>query len=189
MGKDDAGDSGNTGAGTGDQGAGQSNGNAGANPAQGSGDSGSGGSGDSNANKTFTPEELQREIDRAVNNAHKKWKTDLDSAISAKESDLKGQIEALQQRSEDAINRAAFTDAAVEAGITDIKAAWAVARELEYWDRGKGTLDVDSMKKNHPGLFGTVKKSAGVGASGNAGQSGPQTVDDFIRSQAGGANG
>ncbi len=127
---------------------------------------------------TFTQEDLAREVDRRVYEAQKKWKTDLDAILAQKDKDAETKLSDVQSTAAEASSRAAFMEKAVAEGVTDIKAAYVVAKEYKYWDGEK--LDVESLRKNHPGLFEEDVRTA-AREGGATGKDGPKTVDDFIR--------
>jgi hypothetical protein len=72
-------------------------------------------------------------------------------------------------------------DAAIPAGVTDLKAAYVVAKELGYLKGSK--FDIKTFKTDHPAFF-AAQANANAGAGAGAGQ--PQGgMNAFIRAAAG----
>jgi len=106
-------------------------------------------------------EYAQREADKRVTDAQKKWRTDLAAQLTAKDQDAETRIVAALEQAKQAETRAAFAERANEAGITDVRAAWAVVKEYGLSD-DKGGVDFKQLKDNHPALFGAAKQSVSV---------------------------
>lgn len=114
-----------------------------------------------------------------------------DLAKKAEEgSALKAELDRLASAQEKTSRRADFLEAAVAAGITDLKLAWkAVSADGdEFLDR-KGQINFEALKAAHPGLFEKprvpdVNAGRGLGG-GNPNKSSTAAMNDFIRKAAG----
>jgi len=128
--------------------------------------------------------EWTAEIDRRVNEAVSKREAKVRETLEAKGRDAEAKVAALSAELAAAQSRATFADLAQKAGLTDIKAGFAVARELGYFDGEK--LDADAMRAAHPGLFaGAVGKPAPTGAGSGSGATGaPLSFNDAVRAGA-----
>lgn len=127
--------------------------------------------------------EWTAEIDRRVNEAVAKREAKVREMLEAKGRDAEAKVAALSAELAAAQSRATFADLATKAGLTDIKAGFAVARELGYFDGEK--LDADAMRAAHPGLFagaGGVPKPTGAG-SGSTNPGAPLSFNDAIRAR------
>lgn len=127
--------------------------------------------------------EWTAEIDRRVNEAVSKREAKVREMLEAKGRDAEAKVAALAAELAEAQSRATFADLALKAGLTDIKAGFAVARELGYFK--DGTLDADAMRAAHPGLFagaGGPPKNTGAG-SGSTNPGTPLSFNDAIRAR------
>ena len=127
--------------------------------------------------------EWTAEIDRRVNEAVAKREAKVRETLEAKGRDAEAKVAALSAELAAAQSRATFADLAIKAGLTDIKAGFAVARELGYFDGEK--LDADAMRAAHPGLFagaGGGPKNTGAG-SGSTNPGAPLSFNDAIRAR------
>lgn len=114
-----------------------------------------------------------------------------DLAKKAEEgSALKAELDRLAAAQEKTSRRADFLEAAVAAGVTDLKLAWkAVSADGdEFLDR-KGQINFEALKAAHPGLFEKprvpdVNAGRGLGG-GNPNKSSTAAMNDFIRKAAG----
>ena len=114
----------------------------------------------------WTPEQwadfTQRESDRRVTEAQKKWREDLAAQLTAKEQDAETRINAVLEQAKQAETRAAFAERANEAGIADVRAAWAVVKEYGLAD-DKGAVDFKALKDAHPALFAASVRQSVAG--------------------------
>ena len=127
--------------------------------------------------------EWTAEIDRRVNEAVAKREAKVRETLEAKGRDAEAKVAALSAELAAAQSRATFADLATKAGLTDIKAGFAVARELGYFDGEK--LDADAMRAAHPGLFagaGGGPKNTGAG-SGSTNPGAPLSFNDVLRAR------
>jgi len=127
--------------------------------------------------------EWTAEIDRRVNEAVAKREAKVRETLEAKGRDAEAKVAALSAELAAAQSRATFADLALKAGLTDIKAGFAVARELGYFK--DGTLDAEAMRAAHPGLFagaGGAPKTTGAG-SGSTLAGAPLSFNDAIRAR------
>lgn len=113
--------------------------------------------------ETFTAADLQREADRRVSDAQKKWKADLEATIADKTKDAETRLTELQNKAEQAEAYAAFIEQATGAGIRNVKAAYKVANP-DYFDK-RGRFDIDAFRKDNPEFFvPAANANAGAGA-------------------------
>ena len=127
--------------------------------------------------------EWTAEVDRRVNEAVAKREAKVRETLEAKGRDAEAKVAALSAELAAAQSRATFADLATKAGLTDIKAGFAVARELGYFDGEK--LDADAMRAAHPGLFagaGGGPKPTGAG-SGSTVPGAPLSFNDALRAR------
>lgn len=125
--------------------------------------------------------EWTAEIDRRVNEAVAKREAKVRETLEAKGRDAEAKVAALSAELAEAQSRATFADLATKAGLTDIKAGFAVARELGYFDGEK--LDAEAMRAAHPGLFaggGAGAKPTGAG-HGSSTPGAPLSFNDVLR--------
>lgn len=120
--------------------------------------------GDSPKTETYTQADLQRESDRRVSEAQKKWKEQLDTAIADKTKDAEAKLAELSKATEAAQKYATFLEGATTAGIRNVKAAYMVATGGDYLKRD-GRLDIDKFQKDNPEFFAPhPNANAGAGA-------------------------
>jgi hypothetical protein len=125
--------------------------------------------------------EWAAELERRVREAVTKREAALRETLEAKGRDAEAKVAALSAELTAAQSRATFADLALKAGLTDIKAGFAVARELGYFDGEK--LDAEAMRAAHPGLFagaGGASKTTGAG-SGSTVPGAPLSFNDVLR--------
>jgi hypothetical protein len=161
----------------------EANGNAGI---AGTGDKAAAGNAKAEAGKVWTESEFQdaltREADRRVSQAQAKWADDMKATLGTTDlNGVKNQIEALATEAKQIKARADFAEASISQGISDIKAAWAVAKEYGLIS-DKGKADFDELKKNHPSLFAiTQRTGTPAGRPASAGDPGKTNVTAMIR--------
>ena len=137
----------------------------------------------------WTPEQWEDwatlEAGRRVTDAQKKWNTDLAERLTAKEKDSETKINEVLKRAEQAETRAAFAERANKAGISDMKAAWALVQTAadDYTDR-RGEVDFDKLKENHPALFGVENKRRPVSNAPGDSVAKPKTLGDALKRTA-----
>jgi hypothetical protein len=122
----------------------------------------------------------QREADRRVTEAQKKWREDLTAQLTAKEQDAETRIGAVLEKAKQAETRAAFAERANEAGIADIRAAWAVVKEYGLADN-TGAVDFKKLKDAHPALFAGAKQSVAGRPSDTGAKTGKPDMNALIR--------
>lgn len=133
--------------------------------------------------KTYTADELQREADRRVTEAQKKWKAEQDALLTDTTKNAETKLAELKAKTEEAERYADFIEKGTASGIRNHKAAYLVAKHGDYFDK-KGNLELERFKKENPEFFGvTANADAGRGAGGGGGKGG--TMNDFIRAAAG----
>jgi hypothetical protein len=144
--------------------------------------------------KTYTEDEfnaaLQRESDRRVSDALKKSQDKLDSIVASKTMDAETKVKAITEEKEKLSQEKAqleaysdFSDAAYAAGIRNVKAAYAVARDGEYFD-ARGRFQIDRFRKDNSEFFSRpATVDAGRGAGGTT--TGAGGMNAFIRAAAG----
>lgn len=132
--------------------------------------------------ETYTAADLQREADRRVSDAQKKWRAEQDALIADKTKDAETKLAELQSKAEEAERYAGFIESATAAGIRNVKAAYKVAQG-EYIDK-RGRFDIDAFRKDNPEFF-TPHSSANAG-NGTGSVSSPQNdMNAHIRRVAG----
>lgn len=110
---------------------------------------------------SWTVEDWMREIDRRVNEAHKKWRAEMQETLAATNADAEAKLAKMQMSLLEAEQRADFNERAIAAGISDVTAAYAVARMKNlFTERG---CDFDKLKQEHPALFTQTKTGAAAG--------------------------
>jgi len=133
---------------------------------------------------TWTVEDWTREIDRRVNEAQKKWRADMQAALAAKDADAESKIAKLQADLREAESRAAFGERALAAGVTDIVAAYAVAKTKNMLN--DGGCDFDRLKREHPALFATATRAdAAAGRRGDTGDDGKLNMSRVLAQACG----
>jgi hypothetical protein len=132
--------------------------------------------------KTFTEADIQREADRRVSLAQKKWREEQAELLAAKDKDAETKIKELSSKAEEAQRYGDFVDAAHSAGIRNIKAAYAVAVAHGHIN-ARGKFDVDAVRKDNPEFFQpAANANAGAGAGGATNTGG---MNAYIRQAAG----
>lgn len=104
-----------------------------------------------------------------------------------KGSELEQKLNNLVAEQQKAQSQAEFYELAHAAGIKNLKLAFMVASNDELID-GRGRVNFDEMKRRYPELFGTGQSGAAGNAgagTGNNGQAGARSMNDFIRTAAG----
>ena len=161
------------------------NGDANAN-ANGDGGNAGAGTGDERDKWTRTDWErhVQSEADRRVTDALKKTEDKYKALLADTKTNADEKLNQYQTQLAQERARAEFLAAATTKGISDVKAAWAVAREFGYLDGDK--TNWDAMKEAHPGLFVTPSKTvSAAGASPDVGTNGKPDMNKLIRAAAG----
>jgi hypothetical protein len=82
--------------------------------------------------------------------------------------------------------KAEFYEVAHEAGVTDLKLAYIVAKEEKLIDK-RGNVDFDKLKEAHPSLFASPRRPPGDAGAGTGGEGSGRTRDmnAAIRAAAG----
>jgi len=148
------------------------------------GDAGATGKQDKDERAAWTVEDWTREIDRRVNEAHKKWRADMQAALAAKDADAESKIAKMQADLREAESRAIFGERALAAGVIDIVAAYAVAKAKNLLsDAG---CDFDRLKREHPALFATATRAdAAAGRRGDTGDDGKLNMSRVLAQACG----
>jgi hypothetical protein len=105
------------------------------------------------------------------------------SALATDGSELKTQLERMAADAEVAEKKATFYADAHEAGVKNLRVAWAAAKELGTHTRS-GDVDFAKLKEVAPELFASTKTPVPPANAGNgAGQQGvvKAGMNDFIR--------
>ena len=138
----------------------------------------------------WTPEQwadfTQRESDRLVSEAQKKWRDDLAAQLTAKDKDAETRISAVLEQAKQAEARAEFAERATDAGISDVRAAWAVVKEYGLAN-DKGLVDFKKLKDAHPALFGIAVRQSVAGKPGDVTRDGKTDMTALLRRAARGA--
>jgi hypothetical protein len=122
----------------------------------------------------------QRESDRRVTDAQKKWREDLAAQLTAKDKDAEQKISTVLEQAKQAEARAAFVELAHASGIADVKAAWAVVKEYGLSD-SKGNVDFGKLKDAHPSLFVGQSKPSVVHRQDDAGNGEKLNMTKILR--------
>lgn len=130
------------------------------------------------APKTFTEADIQKEADRRVTEARKKWQSEQESILADKTKDADAKLAELATKAEAAERYADFVDAATKAGIKNVKAAYAVA--VAHGHCGKKGFEVEKFKAENPEFFLTARSSADAGA-GSGKPTGKADMDTWLR--------
>ena len=137
----------------------------------------------------WTPEQwadfTQRESDRRVTEAQKKWREDLAAQLAAKDKDAETRITSVLEQAKQAETRAACAERAHEAGIADIRAAWAVVKEYGLAS-DKGEVDFKKLQDAHPALFVSKSVQSVAGKPGDV-THGKTNMTALLRAEARGA--
>ena len=130
---------------------------------------------------SYTADDLQREADRRVSEAQRKWKEQLDATVADKTRDAEAKLAELTATAQAAQEYASFIETATGAGIRNVKAAYKVAKD-DYINKA-GTFDVKKFRADNPEFFAPAPNAnAGAGA----GAATPSNdVSAFIRAAAG----
>ena len=113
--------------------------------------------------QAYTQADLQREVDRRVTEAQRKWKEQMDGTIADKTRDAESKLAELSGRAEEAERKAGFVESASAAGIRNVNAAYLVAKHGDYIKSGR--LDIDKFRKDNPEFFASAPNAnAGAGA-------------------------
>jgi hypothetical protein len=133
---------------------------------------------------TYTADDIQREADRRVNDAQKKWRAEQAEILAAKDRDAEAKIAELNTKATEAERYGNFIDDAHASGIKNTKAAYIVAVAQGHIDK-RGKFDVDGFRKANPEFF-TASPAANANAGAGAGAP-TQTggMNAWIRNQAG----
>lgn len=123
--------------------------------------------------ETYTAADLQREADRRVSEAQKKWRSEQDSLIADKTKDAETKLAELQAKAEESERYAGFIESATAAGIRNVKAAYKVAQG-DYIDK-RGRFDIDAFRKDNPEFF----TSPPTANAGNGTGTTPTAKDDM----------
>lgn len=139
------------------------------------------GTGSQGEKTTFTLDELNREADRRATAARKSALAEQQALIADATKSAEAKIQEISAKAEEAERYGVFCDAAITAGIKNLKAAYIVAREMGALTNGK--LDIPKFKQAAPEFFAST-----VGAAPGAGTSRPAQaggMNAFIRAAAG----
>jgi hypothetical protein len=131
----------------------------------------------------WTAKEWESYADRRANDAAKARDAHFKAALAAKDQDAATKLEAMTKSIADAEAKAAFADAAIASGLRDIKGGFAIAQSLGYMTGGK--IDMDAMKKNHPGLFTSATAPDTKAGAGSHSTGGTMTFNEALRAAAG----
>lgn len=151
-----------------------------------------GGSGDGQktAKTTYTQAEfdaaLQREADRRVGQAQKKWRDEQAELIADKTKDADTKLAELTTRASEAEARATFAEGANKEGVVDIKAAYAVAKSEGLIKDGKP--DWKRLRDEHPALFGATTRKTSANDTPDL-KKGKPDMNALLRAAAGVAGG
>lgn len=134
----------------------------------------------------WTPDQwadfTQREADRRVTEAQKKWRDDLTAQLTAKDRDAESKIQEALAKAEQAETRAAFVERAGTAGVVDVKAAWAVVQtEGDTFRDRRGGVDFDKLKAEHPSLFVSAAKQSIASHRADVGTGGKTDMNALLR--------
>jgi hypothetical protein len=137
--------------------------------------------------RTYTEDDLKREVDRRVQVASKGWHDDLKTQLDKAGADSNEKIKNLEAMHKEQASKADFLEAVsdLRLGVRDAKAAYAVFKQYQYTDKD-GKPDIEAMRKAHPALFGDVsrvKTNGGAHTEAHGAEGGG--VDNFIRKAAG----
>jgi len=131
--------------------------------------------------ETFTAADLQREVDRRVTEAEKKWKTAQDALLADTTKSAEEKLTALATEAAQAREFADFVAEASAAGIRNVRAAYKVAQG-DYIN-GKGKFDLAGFRKDNPEFF-TPAPNANAGDGAGNGKP-TASMNDAIRAAAG----
>jgi hypothetical protein len=131
--------------------------------------------------ETYTAADFQREVDRRVTDAEKKWKATQDALLADTTKSAEEKLAALEAKASQAQEYADFAAEAVAAGIRNVKAAYKVAQG-DYIN-GKGKFDLAGFKKDNPEFFTPAPNANAGNGAGNGGTK--ASMNDAIRAAAG----
>lgn len=162
----------------------QDNGNTNANT---NGNAGGNAGGSQGTEKTtYTAEEhraeLQREADRRVSEAQRKWREQLDATVADKTKDAESKLAELTGKASEAEARATFAEEASSQGVTDVRAAYAVAKAEGLIKDGKP--DWKKLQSEHPALFGKPRVTAAADPA-DAGPKQKPNMTQLLKAAAG----
>jgi len=122
------------------------------------------------------------EADRRVTQALKQKETEYKTLLSDQEKTAEEKLKAYETQLANERARAVFAEQALENNVSDIKAAWAVARE--YGLVSDDRVDWSELRERHPSLFAQRKQTSAASAPGDVnGQ--PPDINTLLRRAAG----
>lgn len=131
---------------------------------------------------SYTADELQREADRRVTAAQKKWQEEQAALIADKTKDAETKLQELARKAEEAERYAGFIEAVTSQGVRNVKAAYTVAVHNGYID-SRGNLKLKEFRADNPEFF---SPPANANAGAGAGKTGPSGgMNEWIRAAAG----
>ena len=133
--------------------------------------------------KPITQDDLNREADRRVNEAQKKWKSEQDALIADRTKDAEAKLQELQTKAEEASRKADFMSVAIAGGIKNLEAAYLVAVAHGHFTRA-GKLDLVGLKEDVPEFFVSTTARADAGRGSETKQQ-ADSVNAQIRRQFG----
>ena len=111
--------------------------------------------------EVFTKEQVESQTSAAVNAALRKHRDEQAAIIADKTKDAESRLAEVGKRAEEAEAKAAFAEEANSQGVTDIRAAYAVAKAEGLIQNGKP--DWKKLQAEHPALFGKVTRTTAAG--------------------------
>lgn len=145
-----------------------------------------GGTGEGAGKEKWTQEDWERyansEADRRAANTLKKQEEKYASLLSDTKTTAESKLQEYESQLATARAQADFLSTATTQGISDPRAAWAVAREFGHIKDGK--VDWEKMKADHPLLFGGAAKQTSAAAAPDIGNGKPD-INKLLRQAAG----
>lgn len=135
--------------------------------------------GETQKTDSYTAADLQREADRRVTEAQRKWKEQLETSIADKTRDAESKLAELSSKAEEAERKAGFIEAAASAGIKNLNAAYLVAKHGDYMKKD-GRFDIDKFRKDNPEFFASAP-TANAGAGAGAATNGANAFNQWLR--------
>lgn len=134
----------------------------------------------------WTRDEWERhvtsEVDRRVARTLKDKEAEYKALLSDRQKTAEEKLKAYETQLANERARAVFAEQALENNVSDIKAAWAVARE--YGLVSDDRVDWSELRERHPSLFAQRKQTSAASAPGDVnGQ--PPDINTLLRRAAG----